>query len=84
MNGTRPKNGNGKVIGVLIAILSSLTTLLAVFIAFSLTPGKGDEAMSIAQENRTRIEVLQKELQIELQTIKEDIKEIKGMLKERR
>lgn len=83
MDEARSKNGNGKIIGVLIGIISSLATILAVFIAFSLAPGKGDEAMSMAQENRTRIEVLQKELQIELQTIKEDIKEIKTILKER-
>jgi len=81
MNEVRPKNGNGKIVGVLIAILSSLVTLLAVFIAFSLTPGRGEQAMSIARENRTRIEVLEKELQLQLDFIKKDIKEIKELLK---
>jgi len=80
----RPKNGNGKIIGVLIGIISSLATLLAVFIAFSLTPGKGDEAMSMARENRTRIEVLEKELQLQLDFIKKDIKEIKELLKDQK
>ena len=84
MTEIRPKNGNGKVIGVLIGLISSLATLLAVFIAFSLTPGKGDEAMSMAQENRTRIEVLERELQLQLDFIKKDIKEIKELLKGQR
>ena len=74
---------NNKIVTALVSIIVALTTILAVFIANALIPDGTREAMSLAMRNRQDIEVIKKELQIEISTIKSDIADIKQMLRKK-
>jgi len=64
---------------ILIGIIGALAMLLAVFIAQAIAPKAMNKAFSQIRNNKQDIELLKQELKF----IREDLHEIKVMLKER-
>lgn len=69
-----------EVSNILTGIITALATLLAVFIAFALRPNHTNNLIAQIRNNRQDIELLKQELKF----IRENLLDIKTMLKEKK